>query len=54
MKPVVDFVGNEPNARALRDGNQAGERLPRHHRACRIGRAADQHSFERFLAMSRE
>ncbi len=54
IEAVIDLVGDEADARALRRRHQAGERLAGHHRARRIGRASDQHALQRRLAMRRQ
>ena len=51
VEAMVDFVGNEPDAGAFRSLDQAGKRLPGHHRAGGIGRASDQHALQRRPAM---
>ena len=54
VEAVIDFIGDETDAGAFGHGDQAGERLARHHGAGGIGRAADQHAFQRRPAMGGE
>ena len=54
IEPVIDLVGDEADAGPLRSRDQPRQRLARHHRSRWIGRAADQHPFQRRLAMGGE
>ena len=54
VEAVIDLVRDEADALAFRRRDQRGQIVRAHHRAGRIGRACDQHAFQRRAAVRGE